>query len=73
MLSKLKAAIANFDRIHWETYEEVTPSDTFQVVDIVLKVGDGYSAKGKSRRKMQAFGFALRDIAEQIIKDNGPR
>ena len=73
MLTKLKAALANFDQLVWEAKDLVTPYDTFQEVTVTLKIGDGYSATATSRRKMQAFGFALRDIAERIIKENGPK
>lgn len=67
MLNRLRG-IFNFDQLIWDSYTQTGPFGTYHVADVHLKVGDGYAAKGQSRKgKYTALGYALREIAEQMI------
>jgi hypothetical protein len=63
MLNRLKG-IFQFDQLIWDATFD---GKEFWTVDIHLKVEDGYAAQATSRRKMHAFAFALRDIADQLL------
>ncbi len=63
MLNRLRG-IFNFDQLIWDSYT----SGEYHVAEVHLRVGDGYAAKAESRKgKYVALGYALRDIAEQMI------
>lgn len=67
MLNRLKG-IFQFDQLIWDHSFD---GKEYHTVDIHLKVQDGYSARSTSRRRMHAFAYALRDIADQILKTEG--
>lgn len=69
MLNRLKG-LFQFDQLIWHSSFD---GKEYHTAEIHLKVGDGYFASASSRRKMQAFGFALRDIADQILRENSGR
>lgn len=41
--------------------------DEYHVYHVGLKVIDGFTATGISRKRYRALGYALRDIAEALI------
>lgn len=64
MLNRLKG-IFNFDQIIWS----ITSDGEYYTAEVYLKVDRGYSSCMVSRKKLKALGYALRDIADQLIKD----
>lgn len=46
---------------------EFPRDDDYHVYHVTLKVIDGFTATGISRKRYRALGYALRDIAEALI------
>lgn len=68
MFNKLKG-IFKFDQLVWDVVQR---NGEFSTVSLNLRVGPGYKTEATSRRDMQAFGYALREIADKIVADNQP-